>query len=56
MQNTELVVTTTLCLASGGPHISTENSNIVSAGTSALVCGQSMIHNYFALFKEDYYV
>jgi len=46
MQDTELVVTVTLCFASGGFHISTKNSNPASAGTSVLVCGQS-INSYF---------
>ncbi len=42
MQNTELVVTATLCLASGGFHISTKNLNPVFAGAGVLVCGQSI--------------
>jgi len=42
MQDTELVVTATLCFASGGFHISTKNSYPGSAGTSVLVCGQSV--------------
>jgi hypothetical protein len=46
MQNTELVVTATLCVASGDLHISTQNSNPASAGMLALVCGQS-IDSYF---------
>ena len=46
MQDTELVVTATLCFASGGFHISTKNSYPGSAGTSVLVCGQS-IYSYF---------
>jgi hypothetical protein len=47
MQSTELVVTTTLCLASGGFHISTENSNPAFAGTGVLVCDQSVIIELF---------
>jgi len=43
MQDTELVVTATLCFASGGFHISTKNSYPGSVGTSVLVCGQSMV-------------
>ena len=46
MQDTELVVTATLCLASGGFRISTKNSNPASAGMLVLVCGQS-INSYF---------
>ncbi len=57
MQDTELVVTATLCFASGDFHISTDNSYPASAVTRVLVCGQSIIHNYFlTFFKEDYYV
>jgi hypothetical protein len=67
MQGTELVVTAPLCLASGDFHISTKISYSASAGTSVLVCGQS-IYSYFLTFflnparrrrdgvKEDYYV
>ncbi len=47
MQDTELVVTSTLCLASEGFHISRKNSNPASAGALVLVCGQSIMHNYF---------
>ena len=43
MQDTELVVTATLCSASGGFHISTKNSYPGSSGTSVLVCGQSIV-------------
>ncbi len=50
MQNTELVVTATLCLASEGFHISTKNSNPTSAGMLVLVCGQSIIPNYLNFF------
>jgi len=55
MQNTELVVTATLCLArhgslgeaksrqaSGGFSYFNENSNPAFAGTGVLVCGQSI--------------
>jgi len=56
VQDTELVVTAILSFTSGGFHISTKNSYPASAGTSVLVCGQSMIHNYLKSFKEDYYV
>ena len=56
MQDTELVVSETLCFASGGFHISTKNSYPASAGTSVLVCGHS-VNSYFQLFlKEDYNV
>ena len=56
MQGTELVVKAILCFASGGFNVSTKNSYPASAGTSVLVCGQS-IYSYFQLFlKEDYYV
>jgi hypothetical protein len=34
VQETELVVTVTLCFASGGSHISTKNSYPAYAGTS----------------------
>ena len=47
MQDTELVVTATLCFASGDFHISTDNQYPASAGTRVLVCGQSVIDNYF---------
>jgi len=43
MQDTELVVTATLCFASGGFSHSTKNSYPGSVGTSVLVCGQSMV-------------
>ncbi len=43
MQDTELVVTATLCLASGGFHISTKNSNPATTGMRVLVCGQSIV-------------
>jgi len=46
MQGTELVVTAPLCLASGDFHISTKISYSASAGTSVLVCDQS-IYSYF---------
>ena len=49
MQNTELVVTATLCLASGGFHISTKNSNPASVGMSVWVYGQS-VNSYFNFF------
>ncbi len=56
MQSTELVLTATLCFASGGFYISTKNSCPASAGTSVLVCDQS-VNSYFQLFlKEDYHV
>jgi len=56
MQGTELVVTSTLCLASEGFHISTKNSNPAFAGMLVLVRGQS-VNSYFLTFlKEDYYV
>jgi len=38
MQNMELVVTTTLCVISGGFHTSTKNSQSASAGILVLVC------------------
>ena len=43
LQGTELVVTAILSFTSGGFHISTTNSHPASAGTSVLVCGQSMV-------------
>jgi hypothetical protein len=43
MQGIELVVTATLCLASGGLRISAKNSCPSSAETNVLVRGQSMI-------------
>ena len=49
MQDTELVVTATLCSASGGFHISTKISYPGSSGTSLLVCAQS-INIYFSTF------
>jgi hypothetical protein len=48
MQDTELVIRAALCCASGGFHISKKNSYPNSA--SVLVCGQSIIHNYYTLF------
>ncbi len=54
MQGAELVVTSTLCFTSGGFHVSTKISYPASAGTSVLVCGQSII--ILAFLKEDYYV
>ena len=56
MQDTELVVTAILSFTSGGFHISRKNSYPGSAGTSVLVCGQYIIHNYISCVKEDYYV
>ncbi len=50
MQDTELVVTATLCSASGGFHISKKNSNPASAGMLVLVCGQNIIRTYFNPF------
>ena len=47
MQDTELVVTAALCLASGGFHISTENSNPAFAGMGVLVCDQSVVIELF---------
>jgi len=46
MQGTELVVTATLCFASGGFNVSTKNSYPDSVGMSVLVYGQS-INSYF---------
>jgi hypothetical protein len=54
MQDTELVVTATLCFASGGFRISSKNSYPGSAGTSVLVCGQNTV--ILTFLKEDYYV
>ena len=54
MQDTELVVTATLCFASGGFHISTKNSYPGSSGTGVLVCGQSTV--ILTFLEEDYYV
>jgi len=51
MLGTELVVTETLCFASGVFHISPNNSYSASAGTRVLVCGQSVISNYFNFFE-----
>jgi len=50
MQDKELVVTATLCIASGGVRISTKNSYPVSTGAGVLVCDQNMIHYYFNSF------
>jgi hypothetical protein len=50
MQETELAVTAALCSASGSFHISKKISYPASAGKSVLVCGQSIIHNYFNFF------
>jgi hypothetical protein len=44
----------TMCFANGGFHISTKISYPASAGTSVLVCGQSIVIVTF--LKEDYYV
>ena len=46
MQGTELVVKATVCFAKGGVRISAKNSYPASAGTSVLVCGQS-VNSYF---------
>jgi hypothetical protein len=46
MQGTELVVTAPLCFTSGSFYISMKISYPPSAGTSVLVCGQSIIHNH----------
>ncbi len=54
MQDTELVVTSTLCSASGVFHISTKNSYPGSSGTSVLVCDISIF--ILTFLKEDYYV
>jgi len=51
MSGTELVVTAALCFASADFHISTNNSYPASARTRALVCGQSVISNYFNFFE-----
>ncbi len=58
MQDTELVVTSTLCFASGVFHISTKNSYPGSSGAIVLVCGQNIICNCFNLtfLKDHYYV
>ena len=48
MQDTELVVTATLCFASGGFRISTKNSCPASTGTSVLVWPK---HDYFNFFS-----
>jgi hypothetical protein len=67
MQDTELVVTATLYLASEDFYTSTKISNPASAGTRVLVCGQNIIRTYFLLLlnparrrrdgvKEEYYV
>ena len=50
MQGTELVVKVTLCFASGGFNVSTKNSCPASAGTSVLVCGQSIYSYFLTLF------
>jgi len=50
MQDTELVVTATLCIAGGGFHISMKDSYPVFAGTGVLVCGQNIIRTYFFNF------
>ncbi len=54
MQNTGLVVTTTLCVTGGGVRISTKNSCPASKGMNVLACGQGTIILTFE--KEDYYV
>jgi len=46
MQDTELVVAATLCLASGGVRISTKNSYPAFAGALVLVCGHNIIRTY----------
>ncbi len=51
MQDTEVVVTVTLCLASGGFNVSTKNSCPASAGTSVLVCAQSINSYFLTLFE-----
>ena len=50
MCDTELVITATLCLASGVFHISTKDSNPASAGTFVLVCGQKIISTCYNSF------
>jgi len=56
MQATELVIKATVCFSKGGVNTSTINSYPTSVGMSVLVRGQSIIHNYFNYFKENYYV
>jgi len=54
MQNTELVATATLCFV---VVIFTFQWTIHKLKTKrVLVCGQSIFHNCFNFFKEDYYV
>jgi len=50
MQDTELVVTATLYLASEDFYTSTKISSPASAGTRVLVCGQNIIRTYFFNF------
>ena len=52
MQDTELVVTATLYLASEDFYTSTKISSPASAGTRVLVCGQNIISTYFLTFVE----
>jgi hypothetical protein len=47
MQGTESVVKANVCFAVGGVDISSINSYPASAGTSVLVCGQNINHNFF---------
>ena len=50
MQNTEVVVTATLCLERG-THISTKNSYPGSAGMLVLACAQYRV--ILTFFQED---
>ena len=54
MQDAELVLTAALCFVG---VISAFQWTIHTLKTArVLACGQSIFHNYFKFFKEDYYV
>jgi len=54
MQDTELVVVATLCIAGVIFAFQWTIHNLKTH--KVLACGQSIFHNYCKVFKEDYYV
>ena len=50
MQNTELIVSVTLCLASDVFQSSTKISNPASVAIIVMVCVENIIHNHFNSF------
>jgi hypothetical protein len=54
MQDTGLVVTAALCFV--GVIFAFQQTIHKLKTKRVLACGQSVFHNYFKFFKEDYYV